>query len=69
MVRQDFNIRERICSMNPITLTRLKLDLTQAQFAAKLGVKQNAVSNWERGIKTPSKRNQYKIDKLAKETP
>jgi DNA-binding transcriptional regulator YiaG len=53
--------------MNPITLTRLKLDLTQEQFAALLGVKRNAVSNWERGIKTPSKRNQYKIDQLGKE--
>jgi DNA-binding transcriptional regulator YiaG len=55
--------------MNPITLTRLKLDLTQEQFAALLGVKRNAVSNWERGIKKPTARNQYKIDQLGKGTP
>jgi len=52
--------------MNHITLTRLKLDLTQAQFAALLGVTPQAVGLWERGIKKPNDRNQYKIDQLAR---
>jgi len=42
---------------------RKKADLTQVELAAKLGVKQNVVSNWENGKIKPK----YKlIPKIAK---
>lgn len=37
-----------------IRLTRLALRLTQAEFGQRFGVPQNAVSQYERGVKMPS---------------
>lgn len=36
-----------------IKALRDRLELTQAQFAERLGVDQGTISNWERGVTTP----------------
>jgi DNA-binding transcriptional regulator YiaG len=47
---------------------RVELNLTQGEFANKLGVSRGAVASWEATInkKTPNDRNLFKIEKLAK---
>lgn len=37
-----------------IRAARVKLNLTQVQFAKKIGVAPNTVARWERGESTPS---------------
>ena len=39
---------------SPIARARLKAGLTQAQFAALLGVSQRTLEQWEQGRRTPS---------------
>jgi putative transcriptional regulator len=39
---------------SPIAQARLKAGLTQAQFAAMLGVSQRTLEQWEQGRRTPS---------------
>jgi putative transcriptional regulator len=39
---------------SPIVRARLKSGLTQAQFAALLGVSQRTLEQWEQGRRTPS---------------
>lgn len=46
---------------------RLKLFMTQKEFADKLGVHYMVVSNWERNKEIPHLRNQKKIFELCKE--
>tara|TARA_R110001606_G_C15268678_1_gene639254 strand:+ start:132 stop:302 length:171 start_codon:yes stop_codon:yes gene_type:complete len=46
---------------------RFKMDITQAQFALKLGVSIATVKAWEQGINQPNERTAYKLKSLAKE--
>lgn len=38
-----------------IKLTRLKLKLTQEQFASEMGVTRSCIQKWEKGTRVPSK--------------
>lgn len=40
---------------SPVAALRHELHMTQAQFAAAMGVSYEAVSKWERGLLTPSR--------------
>lgn len=40
---------------SPVATLRHNLHMTQAQFAAAMGVSAEAVSKWERGLLTPSR--------------
>lgn len=40
-------------STHPITMWRRRANLTQAEVASRLGVTQQAVAKWERGIRVP----------------
>jgi len=54
--------------MNPpqIKELRLKLDLSQEQFAAKLGVSATTLSRWERGTHKPLPTFERKLSRLSK---
>ena len=41
-------LSDRICTL------RRQLNLSQAEFGAKVGVKQGSISAWESGVKSPS---------------
>lgn len=43
---------------------RKKLNLTQREFAKKIGVSYFSVKNWEQGIYSPSEESKEKINKL-----
>ena len=40
--------------MSAIKARRLKLGMSQAELAQKMGVRQNTISGWERGTRQPS---------------
>ena len=46
--------RKAVEPRSPIVRARLKSGLTQAQFAALLGVSQRTLEQWEQGRRTPS---------------
>jgi len=46
--------RKSVEPRSPIVRARLKSGLTQAQFAALLGVSQRTLEQWEQGRRTPS---------------
>ena len=46
---------------------RFKLDLTQVQFADKVGVSLGTVKSWEGGINRPNERLEYKLKQIEKE--
>ena len=46
---------------------RFKLEMTQVQFADKVGVKISTVKSWEGGINRPNERYEYKLKQIAKE--
>ena len=48
---------------------RKKLGLTQAELADKVGVRQNAISNYEQGIRYPRLDELEHIAKALKTTP
>ena len=43
---------------------RYKLGLSQADFAARVGVEQKAVSTWERGLVVPRPHHMVKLNEL-----
>lgn len=43
--------------MNKIKQYRKKAELSQREFAARLGVSQASVANWERGVTAPTVAN------------
>lgn len=53
----------------PKSIKRLRqeLELTQNEFAKKLGITQTTVSLWENGFQTPSVVSAHKMIKLGKE--
>lgn len=53
---------------SPVASLRHSLGLTQAQFAAAMGVSYEAVSKWERGLLTPS-RTAAKLMELYRRHP
>lgn len=55
--------------MNPYSIKclRLKLGLTQEQFARKLGVTFVTINRWENKVTSPSPMAREKIEKLMKE--
>jgi len=52
---------------NPVTELRRRLNLTQVQLAARLGVYPRSIANWERGTR-PEIPNVDKLKSLAAET-
>lgn len=46
---------------------RFKLDLTQVQFANKVGVSLGTVKSWEGGVNRPNERFEYKLKQIEKE--
>lgn len=52
-----------------LRLLRKALGLSQAEFAAKLGVKQRAISHWERGDTEPSFKTLQKISEIWSVNP
>jgi len=45
---------------------RFKMDLTQVQFANKVGVSLGTVKSWEGGINRPNERLEYKLKQIEK---
>jgi DNA-binding transcriptional regulator YiaG len=45
---------ELVMTPEKVRMARLKLGLTQAELAAVMGIRTMSVSDWERGIRTPS---------------
>jgi len=50
--------------MNRLRACREKMDLSQKQVAIEVGVKPPTVSQWESGIKIPSRENIKKLSRL-----
>jgi len=48
-----------------IKMTRYELDLTQQEFADRLGVSLHTVRKWEQGTYIPVGRNMHKLKKLS----
>lgn len=55
-----------ILGKEQIRKLRVKLRLTQQEFADKLGVSLMTISRWELGLFSPSMKNIRKIEELAK---
>lgn len=53
-----------ICFMNNIKALRLEHELSQAELAEKVGVKQTAVSKWEVGASLPDMKSSKKLAEL-----
>lgn len=51
--------------MDDIATLRKSLDLTQAQFAAALGISHKYVSHIEKGVRKPSLKLAAKIERLS----
>jgi DNA-binding transcriptional regulator YiaG len=45
---------------------RFKMELTQVQFADKVGVSLATVKSWEQGVNQPNERFEYKLKQIAK---
>ncbi len=59
-------IELKVMTPKEIRELRLKMGLTQAQFAYKIGVQVGTVARWEAGNFTPTPLAQRQLDKLAK---
>jgi len=53
--------------MNKVAELRKKLDLTQAELAEKIGLKQPRISAWESGKLQPTQRDTMAIESLLRE--
>lgn len=52
-----------------IKIARIELDLTQTEFAEKLGAKQKSISRYETGVSLPSLTTLSKMAKVLKKSP
>jgi DNA-binding transcriptional regulator YiaG len=50
-----------------IRKTRLALGLTAAQFAKRIGVSEDCVWKWERGVRHPTYRKMIELNELGQE--
>ena len=54
-------------SMEILVKQRKELNLSQMAMAKKLGVSLVTIQLWERGVTTPKKENQEKVEQVIKE--
>ncbi|MFB2980913.1 helix-turn-helix transcriptional regulator [Microseira sp. BLCC-F43] len=60
--RRDGNV---VWNSSSIKLLRLHMGLTQAEFAKQLGVRQQTVSEWEKGLYEPTRSKSKHFDLVA----
>jgi len=74
MSRPNFGVRRKrpnppFTDAEDVRSSRLRIGMTQEEFASQLGVASSSVQNWEAGRTRPHRGTMARIKKLAEESP